>query len=257
MLRGVMEGPKTPRIQYAEKRTQIKNMANYSGNGRNPLKIVLYIAAVILLVVCIVLMYFHTRREREAYQEEIRQLSLNETEYIRSERSTEEESETAGQETESASSGESGRQTASDEAREEESLMEGESSSEEDSSEEDETEAASETETETETEDESKDLRVLLLNGTGVGGVAGYWETQLEEDGYTDVIAASYEEEAAEETVIYASNRQQALPFQEYFTDSRIRIGSITEGILMSDGEEEPEDVDIYIVIGRTDARNE
>ena len=42
-----------------------------------------------------------------------------------------------------------------------------------------------------------------------------------------------------------------------FMQESRIRIGEITEGILMSDGEEEPDEVDVYVIVGKTDARSE
>lgn len=226
---------------------------NDFGQRKNPLKMVIYIAAVIILLVCILIMVFRTRSKQRDYESEIAQLSQGETEYVRPERTTEAETETGSEASDdsAAASEETQEQDASDEAEQEESQ---EDSQETESSEED---GAEESETESESEEIQADLRILVLNGTGIEGVAGYWESQLEADGYEDVISASYAEQAEDETVIYTQERQLALPFQDYFTESRIRIGEITEGILMSDGEEEPEDVDIYIVVGNTDARSE
>ncbi len=229
---------------------------NDFGQRKNPFKMVIYIAAVILLLVCILIMVFRTRSKQKDYESEIAQLSQGETEYVRPERTTEAETETGSEASgdSAAVSEETQEQDDSNEASEAEQEESQEDSQETESSEED---GAEESETESESEEIQADLRILVLNGTGVEGVAGYWESQLEADGYEDVISASYAEQAEDETVIYTQERQLALPFQDYFTESRIRIGEITEGILMSDGEEEPEDVDIYIVVGNTDARSE
>lgn len=219
---------------------------------KHPIKMLIYIAAVIALLACILVMVLHTRKKREEYESQITSLSQNETEYIRPERTTEAESET---ETEAA---EEEEETKDENAGADD--FEEESDTEEDAEEvpeEEETEEETEEDTEEETEEIQADLSVLVLNGTGVEGVAGYWASQMEEDGYENVISASYEEEAEEETVIYVQERSTALPFQAYFQESRIRIGEITEGILMSDGEEEPDEVDVYIIVGKADARSE
>ena len=218
---------------------------------KHPFRMVIYIAAVIILLACILVMVFQTRRKQKDYENEIAQMSQSETEYVRPERTTEAESESEA-DTEPAPATEAKAeedQTDADEASEAESQEESQPDSTESES--------SEEETEEESEEIQSDLRILVLNGTGVQGVAGYWEGQLEADGYEDVISASYEEEADDETVIYTQERSQALPLQDYFQESRISIVEITEGILMSEGEEEPEDVDVYIVVGKTDARSE
>ena len=61
---------------------------------KHPIKMLIYIAAVIALLACILVMVLHTRKKREEYESQITSLSQNETEYIRPERTTEAESET-------------------------------------------------------------------------------------------------------------------------------------------------------------------
>ena len=119
-----------------------------------------------------------------------------------------------------------------------------------------ETETETETEQETETESETEtdySVSVLVLNGTQRPGVAGYWQDQLEEAGYTNVASASYNKTVDETTVIYGDDEAVAAPFLEFFQDAVFEEGTVEEGIEPEDGQELPEDVDIYIVIGRDD----
>ena len=73
-------------------------------------------------------------------------------------------------------------------------------------------EKESETETETETETEldpakaleaeAKQKNIMILNGTGKEGMAGYWKQQLTGEGYEHIVIANYLETGEEHTII-------------------------------------------------------
>lgn len=182
---------------------------------RNPLKTLVYCMAVIILLACVAGLYLNSRARHARFDEQVARAAENETEYVmkRREPATESESET---ETEAA------------------------------------TEAA--TEQETETEGTDYEVSVLVLNGTQRPGVAGYWQEELEEAGYTNVSSASYNQEVEEITTIHAGSEEEAEPFLEFFSDGVYEESAVDEeSIEPEEGEEVPEDCDVYIVIGRGD----
>lgn len=182
---------------------------------RNPLKTLVYCMAVIILLACVAGLYLNSRARHARFDEQVARAAENETEYVmkRREPATESESET---ETEAA------------------------------------TEAA--TEQETETEGTDYEVSVLVLNGTQRPGVAGYWQEELEEAGYTNVSSASYNREVEETTTIHANSEEEAEPFLEFFPDGVYEEETVDEeSIEPEEGEEVPEDCDVYIVIGRGD----
>lgn len=181
----------------------------------SPLKMVLYSLAVCLLLACIVFQVYRSKEKQKEYKARIEQLQMYETEYIRPERQTESETETEIPK-----------------------------------------KAAVTTEKETEPADietAAKQKCIMVLNGTGKEGIAGYWRDQLMQDGYTDVILANYLKKAEEYTLIYSKDRKLAEHFQQLFPDSKIRITALTEGIEMPEGTAQPENVDVYLVIGSKD----
>lgn len=180
---------------------------------KNPLRMVIYIALVAVLLVCLAGLYLNSRARHKSFEEQVQQAVQNETEYVMKRRETETETET---------------------------------------------EKATEKETEGETESESEtetdySVSVLVLNGTQRPGVAGYWQEQLESEGYTDVMSASYSETVDEETVIYSDDIDMARPFLDYFQDASFELGTVEEGIEPEDGQELPEEIDVYVVIGKGD----
>lgn len=196
----------------------------FYGQERNPLKMVLYILAVLVMAGCIgYLVYSSGQRSRE-YAERVQKAAAGETEYDVEEPQSETEAETAGG-----------------------------------------TETDSETESSTdliaeklETEgDAVKTLSVLVLNGTGKPGVAGYWKTQLEKEGYTNVSPVTYTGSVGEETVIYVSAKEQAEPLKQEFPDAAVEIGKVEDGLEAAEGSPLPEQRDIFIVIGSRDAQSE
>lgn len=183
---------------------------------KNPIYMVIYIAAALILTACLVFFVFRSRQRKMEYKQEVELAASQETEYVMARREKETETETE--------------------------------------SEKPETEAPAETESETEA---NKSVSILVLNGTKRPGVAGYWQMQLEEDGYENVVSASYAGEIADETVIYAKQKKDAKALSAYFPDAAVENGSIEEGIETENGVTLPEKIDLYIVIGRNDAKSE
>ena len=100
---------------------------------------------------------------------------------------------------------------------------------------------------------------MLLLNASGKAGVAGAWKQELAKDGYGHVSTASYTGSAKEQTRIYIKKSRQKLAehLKELFTNAELKFDTFTEGFEMPDGDEKPEDVDIYVLIGREDIPKE
>ena len=98
---------------------------------------------------------------------------------------------------------------------------------------------------------------LLVLNGTGKAGVAAYWKEQLEEDGYVNVIPATYNLPVEEKTVIYTEEPEKAQALLEQFPNADFSEGKIQSGIEPAEGYPVPEECEIYIVIGQQDARSE
>lgn len=209
---------------------------------KNPLFVVLYILAVILLVCALVFMVYTGRERRKKQQEAMQKIASEETEYIIPERESETESESETEKKTTAKT--SGKSTASKTAA---SGKKGSGTG---------TEEESEQESETETEVD-KDISILVLNGTRKPGVAAYWKNELVKDGYTDVYTASYTEEAEEHTVLYSEDMAAEAVFEEYFPDCESRRGTVKEGIETEGDTKLPEQIDIYIIVGKSDSKNE
>ncbi|MDO5541569.1 MAG: LytR C-terminal domain-containing protein [Eubacteriales bacterium] len=190
----------------------------FYGQERNPLKMVIYILIVLVMTGCIGYLVCSSRQRRLEYTERVREAAAGETEYVAEKRQSETETET-----------ESETQTDTDS-----------------------TEEKSGTE-----EDMVKRSSILVLNGTGKAGVAGYWKTQLEKAGYTNVSPVTYTGTVGEETMIYVSAKEQAEPLKQQFPNASVEIGEVEEGLEAAEGGQLPEQRDIFIVIGNKDARSE
>lgn len=203
-------------------------MARRNGYGqeRNPLKMVLYIIAVLAMLGCIGYLVYSSRVSSQEYQENVRRAAAEETELETEERKTERETEKTTEQDTTANK----KDTESPET---------------------------ESETDTEAALVMTDLSILVLNGTGKPGVAGYWKTQLEKRGYTNVTPASYTETVGDETVIYAANNAQTGIFKELFPNAETKIGTVDTGLEAATGIPLPEKCDVYIIIGNKDARSE
>lgn len=101
-------------------------------------------------------------------------------------------------------------------------------------------------------ENDWKQDNILVLNGTGTSGVAGYWKGVCEDSGCEHVAAATYRGSIEPHTVVYAEEGIDAQGVKEIFPDAEIRTGSVTENIIAADGQ----NYQIWIVVGKQDARN-
>ena len=118
-----------------------------------------------------------------------------------------------------------------------------------------ETAAAAETTAEAAEAAADYSITIVVLNGTTTDGVAGYWASVIQGLGYTDVTAANYGLLSDSETVIVASSADAAEPLLSVFPDATVQVGTSVEGeVWISDGEEVPQDVDVYVIVGMNDA---
>lgn len=100
------------------------------------------------------------------------------------------------------------------------------------------------------------DATILVLNGTGVPGVAAYWQNQLFEKGFKDVAIASYNLPVQQDTRIFSMNLDYTEAFGDLYPTAVLQRGNITQGITVSAGIVLPEHIDVFILVGRKDARN-
>lgn len=226
---------------------------NRYGEEKNPLKVVLYIIAVLAMLGCIGYLIYSSRLGKQEYQENVRRAAAGETELVIEEHETESETEqTTEPETAQKNTAAAQNNTTAAQNNTNASESESESESENESESETNTEAVSAMSNNT-----GKDMSILVLNGTGVPGVAGYWKSQLEEAGYSNVTPATYTQTVGENTVIYATTNREAELFKEQFPDAEVEIGAVDTGLEAAEGIPLPEECDVYIIIGRKDARSE
>lgn len=94
----------------------------------------------------------------------------------------------------------------------------------------------------------SIDKSILVLNSTGVSGLAKAWMNKLSAAGFTKIQTGNYSLTRETQTRIYVSQEGMGKDLVEYFTDATIETGSLDSGIDVStDG------VEIFIVIGSND----
>lgn len=94
----------------------------------------------------------------------------------------------------------------------------------------------------------SKDQSILVLNSTGVAGLAKKWMDKLKAEGFSNVKTGNYSESASAQTKIYVPEDGMGKDLAEYYTDAVIEVGSLSSGIDVStDG------VQIFIVLGTND----
>lgn len=110
------------------------------------------------------------------------------------------------------------------------------------------TEAATTEEVEEEKDIPSTNKKILVLNSTGVAGLAKSWMNKLSGAGFTNIATGNYSLAKETTTKIYVSEEGMGKDLAEYFTDATIEVGSLDSGIDVS-----TDDVDIFIVIGSND----
>lgn len=227
----------TERLQKMARNNQI-------GQERNPLKMVLYITAVLLLLGCIGYLLYSSAEKKKAYREEMKMAAALETEIL-----VQEETE---EQTEAVSEVPKKKETAAVLGR----TAETRSGTEKTDVTETETADSDEASSEKEVSDPAaaKEMNVLVLNGTKREGVAGYWKTKLEQAGYTHVYPVTYTKPAEEQTVIYAKTKKTAEAFLEQFPNAKIEIGTVKEGWEAAEEAALPVKRDVFILIGLADA---
>lgn len=199
---------------------------------KNPFIVVLYIVVILILLCCIGFFVFYTKKQSAKYQETVKQLQEQEEKDL-----------SAGQE------GETELKTLQNILDETEGLFE-------ETETEPPTESESETESETETESIDYDISIVILNGTGTEGVAGYWQSELKEEGYTNIVSASYGRKSGENTLLISDTKEKAEALSDSFQNAQIQVGDLEDktDIEMADGTELPETVDVWVIVGKEDA---
>lgn len=94
----------------------------------------------------------------------------------------------------------------------------------------------------------SYDKNILVLNSTGIAGVAGGWCTRLNEAGYNNTMAADYTT-TIETTRIVSKVDGVGLDLVGFFDGATYEVGEVTEGSM-----EDTTNYDIVIIIGTKDS---
>ncbi len=197
---------------------------------------------VLLLLACIVLLFLNNQRRKRLYEEQVEIAAANETEYTFTERETETESET--QASTPAPATEAPVQPAETNAAAPETNADG-------------TPVTPQTNAVQNLTTEERLQDIVVLNGTNTDGVARYWADQLEQAGFLNVVSASFNAQSQENTVIYAQNGANAGVLRAVFPDAQFTVGALPEGTIQTaEGESLPEQVDIYVLLGRNDVIN-
>ena len=88
----------------------------------------------------------------------------------------------------------------------------------------------------------SKGLKIYVLNGSQISGLASSTKEKLENAGYTVPKVGNYTAETLTTTKIKVSEKGQGEDLKEYFNNPEISVGGVTSGY------------DIEIVLGTVDA---
>ena len=138
------------------------------GPHRSPFKIFLYIVIIVLLLGGIAYLVKCTRVKQAAFQEQIRELGAQETEFVQKKQTVQEESETETKKSTEKATAQTEKKETSTEAETEKAA-----------------EGTSESETESETGSENvknstaiQKQHILLLNGSGKDGMAARWQAR-------------------------------------------------------------------------------
>lgn len=95
----------------------------------------------------------------------------------------------------------------------------------------------------------SYDKNILVLNSTGIAGIAGGWCTTLNEAGYGNTVAADYTT-TLETTRIVSRQEGVGEDLVSFFNGASYEVGEVTEGSM-----EDTSNYDIVIIIGTNDVR--
>lgn len=93
-----------------------------------------------------------------------------------------------------------------------------------------------------EEKDTSKDLKIRVLNGSQIAGLASSTKEKLEEKGYQVPDVGNYTKETLTTTRIVVSKKGQGKDLKEYFDNPELTVGDVADGY------------DIEIILGTRDA---
>ncbi|MDR1000999.1 MAG: LCP family protein [Clostridiales bacterium] len=88
----------------------------------------------------------------------------------------------------------------------------------------------------------SKTLKIQVLNGADVGGLAGTWQKELEEKGFTVADIGDFNSERTDHTRILARKENMGADLKALFNDAEIIINPVMD-----------EEYDIIIILGKDD----
>ncbi len=88
----------------------------------------------------------------------------------------------------------------------------------------------------------SKGLKIYVLNGSQIAGLASTTKAMLEQNGYTVPKVGNYQQETLTTTQIKVTKKGQGEDLVQYFSNPKISVGGVTEGY------------DIEIILGTADA---
>lgn len=98
----------------------------------------------------------------------------------------------------------------------------------------------------------STDKNIMVLNGTGINGLAGRWQSKLRNAGFSSVATGDSYLGKEAQTRIYVAEEGMGKDLSSYFTDAVISVGLLgTSDYRLRNGS--MSQVDIFIVIGSND----
>lgn len=246
------------------KKQRGSKMTGRNNYEKNPLRMVIYILAVIVLVGCIVYLLKYSGMKQEKYREEVKRVSALEASDLAPTPEADTSSETAMPEAtatltptpEAAVPGATPTPEVSATLTPiPEAAVPGVTSTPEAANLTPAPELEKQADTVVNAEEAAKEMSILVLNGTRRPGVAAYWKNELDKSGYKNVTPVTYTKIVEFETVIMTENVELAQPLLELFPDAKIQEGSVQEGIELDPGVTIPEKSDVYIIIGEKDVR--
>lgn len=87
----------------------------------------------------------------------------------------------------------------------------------------------------------SKKLKIQILNGAGIKGLAGKWQTKLKEEGYKVESVSDYKRDDVTHTMIIVKKESLGLDLIKYFKAAKTKVDNVSDTY------------DIIIVIGSED----
>lgn len=112
------------------------------------------------------------------------------------------------------------------------------------------TEASAEDTQEAQETGDAKGKNILVLNSTGIAGLAGRWCETLNADGYANTNASDYSESLAD-TKIISKEDGVGTELVNYFTAASYEVGTVTSGT-----SESTDGYDIVIILGASDSNH-